>query len=215
MIQLSQVIQTLVNRNPLIHYGMHHNLLNMSKVADFLHPMIEIRAKKQVSRGSIMMQLSRLQKNLQKITPDGITFRTNNLTLHASLAVITYDRTATLLEKVNKIVSAQMTKDSFLALNRGSSELTLIVDSELSSYIQNEIHAHPKNIIAPVTAITIHFSEKYADVPGFLYHVIQQITLQGINIVEVTSTYSELTILVAQKDARLAFDTLYLMVDDN
>ncbi|MBT5016331.1 hypothetical protein HN748_03090 [Candidatus Peregrinibacteria bacterium] len=187
----------------------------MSKVADFLHPMIEIRAKKQVSRGSIMMQLSRLQKNLQKITPDGITFRTNNLTLHASLAVITYDRTATLLEKVNKIVSAQMTKDSFLALNRGSSELTLIVDSELSSYIQNEIHAHPKNIIAPVTAITIHFSEKYADVPGFLYHVIQQITLQGINIVEVTSTYSELTILVAQKDARLAFDTLYLMVDDN
>jgi len=102
-----------------------------------------------------------------------------------------------------------------LTLNRGAQELTLIVDNELSEQIQEKIRTKPKNVTAPVAAISIYFDEKYAEIPGFLYYVIQQITLQGINIVEATSTYTELIVFVAQKDARLAFDTLYLLVDES
>jgi hypothetical protein len=215
MIALSQVIRTLIDRNPLLRFGMHHGLLNLSKTAEFLHPMIELRAKKEVSRGSIMMQLSRLSRDLQKITPEKSSFRSDHLTLDASLAAMTYDRTPATTAAINKVLAEIVEKDHFLTLNRGAHELTLIVDSELSEQIQEAVRTQPKNITAPVAAISIHFDEKYAEIPGFMYYVIQQITLQGINLVEVTSTYTELTIFVAQKDARLAFDTLYLLVDEN
>lgn len=215
MIVLSQIIKTIIDRNPLLKFGMHHGLLNLSRVADFIHPMVEVRAKKQVSRGAIMMQLSRLSRTLQKITPSDDRFITDKLTLNAGLAVLTYDRTAGTMSALNEVISKGVHKESFLTLNRGVHEVTLIVDDDLSTQIQEAIRVHPKNVTAPVAAISIHFSEKYADVPGFMYHVIKQITLQGINIVEVTSTYTELTVFVAQKDARLAFDTLYLLVDEN
>jgi aspartokinase len=39
--------------------------------------------------------------------------------------------------------------------------------------------------------------------------VLQQVAVQGINVVEIASTATELILYLDQKDVRLAFDTLY------
>jgi len=67
----------------------------------------------------------------------------------------------------------------------------------------------PKFKSPNISGVSIKFNEKYSEIPGLLYYIIQQITLQNINIIEISSTFTELIIYVEKKDTRLAFDTIY------
>ena len=60
-----------------------------------------------------------------------------------------------------------------------------------------------------VAAVTARFPERHIDAPGILYALMQRVTLQNINLIEITSTYTEISFFVAQADARLLFDTFF------
>ena len=78
-----------------------------------------------------------------------------------------------------------------------------------SSSLSDFLSVEPKNLESGISAITLKYSEEYIDVPGFLFFVIQQLYLQNVSIVDVSSTFTELTIFLKTSEAKLAFDTLY------
>ena len=43
----------------------------------------------------------------------------------------------------------------------------------------------------------------------FLYYILQQTTLQNINIIEISSTFTEIVLYVEEQDTKLTFDTVY------
>lgn len=59
-----------------------------------------------------------------------------------------------------------------------------------------------------VASIGISFSEDYIQIPGFIAAVLLQLTVQQINLIEIASTFTELTLYVDQENTKLAFDTL-------
>lgn len=85
----------------------------------------------------------------------------------------------------------------------------MIVDQKSFPIVKRFISSKPKYINKDLSAIHVQFEEKYANIPGLIYHVIQCVTLQNINISEISSTYTNLIIFVDQKNTELAFDTLY------
>ena len=76
---------------------------------------------------------------------------------------------------------------------------------ELKKYFDQPIKFEKNNLVA----VMLIFAERYVLDVGFLHNIIQKLTFQGINIWEINSTYTELTLLVETEMAKLAFDTLF------
>ena len=60
-----------------------------------------------------------------------------------------------------------------------------------------------------LAAVGVQFGERYAEVPGMLYMLLQRVALQNVNLVEITSTYTEIVFFVDEADTQLVFDVLF------
>ncbi len=209
MIKLSKVIREVVEQNSFLKLGLSHKLLNLSQVAEFILPVVEAKAKKEVTKTSILMTLSRMQRDLQLTTPSSDKFRIQNLTVNSNLSCLTFYRTEKNMDNLEHAMVKVSREGGYITVTHGTSEMTLIVDNDSIEIVERHMKEEPVSKIENLVSLAVHFDENYSTTPGFIYHIVQQLTLQHINIVEISSTYTELILYVDKADVRLAFDTLY------
>ena len=97
-----------------------------------------------------------------------------------------------------------------MTISQGMSQITVIIDNRFEEQTRlafgNNIVCHIKD----VSALGIRFDEAFSmNGPGFLYTILQHVSLQGINLIEIASTYTEFILYLDSKDVRVAFDSLY------
>lgn len=59
-----------------------------------------------------------------------------------------------------------------------------------------------------VSSIGVTFDEEYLTIPGFIYIILQQMMPLNINIIEVSSTCTELVLYIDEKDMKIAYEAL-------
>jgi len=209
MIKISTAVRDIIDGNSFLKLGLQQNLLNLSAVAGFIQPLVEVRTKKSVQKSAILMNLSRLKSYSDKFVLPKDQFFIRDLSVRSNLYSISYYRRAALIDKVGEIYDESKKFDSYITMNQGVNEVTFLLGEKLFNKIQKIISDEPKYTIHDLSAITVHFDEKFVDTPGLIYYLIQQLTMQGINICEISSTYTELIMYVKSKDVKLAFDTIY------
>ncbi len=209
MIRISDALYDLVTQNHYLRFGINKHILNLSQVAKLLRPLIEARTKKEVKESAILMHLSRLQRRIDKITPTEESTKLLQLSVRSDLCSMTFENTRNVFEKAQFVYASITSKRGFIALSQGQNEITMIIDQSSLTIVQQLISSRPKYTKKDLSAIQIQFEEKYSDIPGLIYHVIQCVTLQNINISEISSTYTNLIIFIEQKNTGLAFNTLY------
>ncbi|MCP4677014.1 MAG: hypothetical protein GY854_16160 [Deltaproteobacteria bacterium] len=64
-------------------------------------------------------------------------------------------------------------------------------------------------VFRDIASVSVKFSDETIQAPGAIYQMVQQVTLQSINIIEVVSTATEFSIYVKSEDVRLAFDSIF------
>jgi len=199
MEKISRVLREIVERNSILLFGINEKIFNLSALAEFLRPQIVARAKKPATKSSILMQLSRLQKNFTKIK----TARTNqislkNLNVRSDLAILTFEKSAAILKKIRKFPRVNFTTSN--------EEITIFPPAEILEKLKKAIGARVKNCEAPVSAIGVQISERDSRRAGTLHQIIQLISFQGINILEISSTFTEFVFFVASADAKRVFE---------
>jgi aspartokinase len=209
MIRLSDTLKTIVSRNPLLLFGLGHRLLNLTQTAEFLQPVVESRAKKEVRPTAILMGLSRLQHNLGKAPHRLEQFHLDKITVHSDLCSISYPRHPEFQGRINRLLQLIERHQGYVNVTEGMHELTLLIDQDRLEDAKRLLGEHPKNEDRDIASIGIQYNEKYNRIPGMLYQIIQQLALQSINLLEIASTHTEFIFYVPQKDVHLAFDTLY------
>lgn len=110
---------------------------------------------------------------------------------------------------INALYNEVQKHRGFFTITEGAGEITIIFDNCFSALIDKKITEKPHYKNTTVASIGVKFSEKYLETPGLLYLILQQIVLQQINIIELSSTATEFMIYIDQKETRIAFDTLY------
>ncbi|MEZ4698443.1 MAG: hypothetical protein R2832_18640 [Rhodothermales bacterium] len=63
MAGISSEVADLVRRDPMLDFGMREGLLNLTRVAHYIRPLVMARVHRDVSVSSIVMALSRLQRS--------------------------------------------------------------------------------------------------------------------------------------------------------
>lgn len=209
MIRLADVVEDIVRGTPFLLFGLQQRLFNLTQIARYVQPHIRVRAKKDVRISAIVMALSRLQRTIGESHRTREQYRIRNIAIHTGLATATFVKSADVQRGVHRFLREVEKHAGFVTLSEGTAEVTLIYENAHRPLLRQSLPQRPKYTHVNLSSLGISFHEKYNDVPGFIYIILQQMMLQHINIVEIASTYTELVLIIDEKDTETGFDTLY------
>ncbi len=212
MITVPEAVERIVTHTPFIEEGLRDGLLNLSAVARRLRPEVEKRLAHEVSEAAIMMGLRRLAIRLRKRSrPLGnVLRRIGDLALRSDLVEFTFQTSATILDRKRQLLDAMAKRrDTFVAITQGISEVTLIVSRTAAADVAR-LFAGEREVarLEDLSSITVRLPEKAVGIPGVHYSILKQLAWHDINVVEVVSTYTELSIVLANADVDRAFVVL-------
>jgi len=212
MITTASVVEDLVRESPLLEEGLAAGVLNLSAVARSLRPRVETVLARSVSDAAVMMALKRLAPRV--VAPERAVVKLlrqmRDLTVRSNLVEFTFRSSPTLLERQRDLLHAIAREhDAFLTYTQGVFEATLIASARLAGKIEAAFRAERLvSRLDDLSAIVIPLPPKSVQTPGVHYTLLKQLASHGLNVVEVVSTYGELTIVLAKDEVDRAFSIL-------
>jgi aspartokinase len=207
---VTQAVDEILALSAELRFGFSKGLFNLTQLAKFIRPMVEARTFKEVRETSLVMALSRRQRGAGTSAAQTAArqFAVENLSLLSNLSVMTLLRSDENHRAVEQVYTRLKRKGSFFTVSEGTSEITIIFSSEYRAVVSDILPGRPKLARDKVAALSVRFNAKYLEVPGLLYKILEQIALQGVNVIEIASTSTELIVYINESDVRIAFDTL-------
>lgn len=211
MITVPEAAKQIIERSRYLVEAMSKDLINYSSLARYIKPELEKMLMKPVSEASIIMAIKRISDEIKpKFVPLTVFQSTPEMIVRSNLIDITLVNSPTLPKKISQILALHhSTQKYFFTLTEGISETTIIASRDakdnITAMIGNEtILAQFENL----SAITVRMPKEISYTPGVVYFFIKSLAWEGVNIVEVVSTYVELTIILDDKDVNIAFGIL-------
>ena len=208
MISVIDALKKIIKSKPMIEESLKLGILNLSKFAELIQPEVENMLYKKVQKGALITALSRLQK--EDSSTFEINFQINDISMKAPISEIVYHGDQKKSEKISNLYHHfQQQQNHFLNIISGNTEIGIFVNSKYTNLVLDLFKKEkPIRIINNLVGVSLKFSEEFLEVPGVTYQVLKTITWEGINLVEIISTYTELTLILSQKDAQKAFSIL-------
>jgi aspartokinase len=206
------VLQRLVIASPLLEEGLASGIINLSALARQLRPKVNEILLRDVSEAALVMALRRLVPELQRSTGDMAQTKKmiRDLTVRSNLSEFTFQRSETLLEKQAMLLAEVGSRpDLFVTFAQGAVEMTTIVDGELASIVEGAF-ANERCLkrLDSLAAVSVRLAPENVETPGVYYSILKQLAFNGINVIEVVSTTTEIIILLEQNLVDRAFSIL-------
>lgn len=206
MITVPEITKQIVARSRYLSEAMSKGFINNSSLARYIKPEVEQILLREVSTSAIIMALNRLQKDLRPQSKYKNIFKTKpSIELRSNLFEINLANSETLEAKYDQIKN----QAKFLVFSKGLSQSTIITSNEnykdLKKVIENE------KIISEIhklSSVTVHLPKDSVSIPGVFYFFLKSLTWEGVNVIEIVSTVSELTLIFEEKDINKAFSIL-------
>jgi aspartokinase len=130
--------------------------------------------------------------------------------VRSDLSELTYLRSESIITNQKRLLDhIQGHGDHFVTFSQGVFETTIVVSSRLKDTVER-IFQSEKQIsqLNELSAIVIKLPVQAVSVPGIHYPILKQLAWQGINVIQLVSTFTELTIILNKKQVDLAFSVL-------
>jgi len=194
MITVPEAAKKIIERSRYLSEAISKGIINYSSLARYMQPEIEHMLIKNVSVPSIMMALKRLEKELKPNSNYNKVFiKKPEIIIRSNLVLVSVSNTIILSNSID-----------FLFENHGVSETSYIISQD--NFAQLII---PKKdiliFISNLSALSIKLPKEALKTPGIYYFFLKSLAWEGINIVELSSTPYEVTIIVEDKDIERTF----------
>lgn len=209
MRSVGDVINEIIRNYPLLEEGLSKGIINLSALARELKPNIEKRLLKLVKEGAIVMALKRAKEKLTREKKKKF-LNILDLTVRSNLSILTFANSNTLLGKIKNLQqNKSQKKELVFIISENIRETTFLVSSVLMNLIKKTLKdERPIIELSNLSAITLRLAKETVLKPGIYYQILKMLTWENINIVEIFSTYTELTIVIDDKDVTKAFSVL-------
>jgi hypothetical protein len=218
MLKVSDAVKEAVFNSDVALSSLADGVLNLSAYAKQIHRQIERTTMKSVKLGTIVAALARLGQNLDRLPlriPE-VTLR--DIAAKSGLCEIAFEQTLDARENLKKLYSSNfLSNKDFFTVTHGVGELAIITSEKHKAHILQSFRGQkPKMVFEKLCAVTVRFDEHYIHTPGQTFWLVRKIALRHLNIVEIVSTFTELTFLLHEIDIEKAFATFtpYLRRED-
>jgi len=212
MITITETVEELVRYSPLLEEGISKNIINYSSLARLIKPEVEEKVFKSIKTGAIIMALKRLSKRKYSKEKDvRAIFKQNpDMIVRSNLMEYTLVNSDTLIDKHRHFFEKiHKNHKYFLIITQGVFETAIILSQDLKPLVeQNFKEEKIISIEENLSAITIQLPTINVTTPGLYGYILKALGWEGINVIEVASTYTEFTIILKEVDVDRAFSVL-------
>lgn len=209
MITISEAIKIKLAKMQFVEELLAEDLVNIMSLARRIRSDIEELTMKEVAEETIAMAIRRLPKKpiTQSITE--VFSEAPDILVRSHLCEFTIRKEGSGMAVDKIIKTLSLANDNFFTVTQGVFEDTIIVSDTYEQHVRNALKM--QHIIAffdKLSAITVRLPPENVDMPGVYYHILKSLAQNGINIMEVVSTYRECTIIVREKDVEEGFKNI-------
>lgn len=212
MITIQSAVEEIISKSPYLESALASDIVNSSALTRQIKREIENRLLKDVHKGAIIVAINRLARDLRKKQSQikSISKSIADIAVKSNLIEFTFINSPTLIDKQRELlekISSQ--KGSFLTFTQSLYQTTLIANSIFEKEIKN-IFKEERLLsnFTNLSAITLTLSEETIKTPGVYNFILKTLAWYGINIVEVISSFTELTLIVEDTEVDRAFSLL-------
>lgn len=210
MITVSDAVATILNKSPLYEESITEGIANLSSLARIIRGEVEKLTYKKVTDAAILMALKRYKPKIQPTVHLKSVFTSSpDLTLKSNLVEFTIENSSELIQKYEKLLGKLgYASRHFFIITQGIFETTLIVSKELTADVEKIFKNEKMNRLDHISSITIKLPKQVVRIPGVYYLILRKLYWESINVIEVASTFSELTVFLKDQDVEKAFIAL-------
>lgn len=204
MNKVSDIVKTIVDDSEIASSALNEGILNLSAYAKNIHAQVEKRAMKPVKQGTIVAALARYSK--EAVEPFAPEVSLRDISVKSRLTEIAFEQSTSNRERIRRLYQSEMFKEAdFLTITHGVRELSIIVSDSLTNDLMKIFEGEsPRIKIGNLCGLTVSFDSHYIHEPGQTFALVRKLAIKRINIVEIVSTFTELTFILDDKDIELA-----------
>lgn len=205
MLKIIDAVRSVVSEDEVASEALRQGLLNLSAYASQILPQVENLTWKSVKKPTIVVALSRLAAEFHSAPGLLCPLKLDDLHVKSPLTVYSFEKTMANITHLRQLYKQlNNTPNQFVAATQGSREITLIVPAEFEGQVAAFFSDKPKAVFSNSVGISVSFSDQYLSVPNVIYTILGTLAVHRVNVIEVVSTYTELSVIIAQSDLELA-----------
>jgi aspartokinase len=217
MVTVSHLVKKIVNDKPFLEEALSQKLISYGNLAEQIKPKIEEELGKEIKLSAIVMALRRYSDEIEgkgiKIAPFDYS---SEITMKTNLCDFCVVKSPSLLSKLKQLYGmVNFEHGDTLNIVLGNYEVSIVINErhkdKLAKFLKGEKILSKESNLA---ALTIAFKGDFLHTPGIIFSVVRKLAWENINIYEVVSTLTELTLIMSKKDSIKAYDALYNLVSE-
>jgi hypothetical protein len=206
MLTVSDCVREIVQKSPFVQETLRNGWLNLSQYAISILPEIEEKLYKKVQLGSIITALGRIRLELEKMFE--IKLKINDICIKMPITEFNFVRRHDHFTQISQLFGdLESVENNFLNVINGNTETGIFVNSRFEQFVLDNFET-PNLVITDLAAVSIKFDSEYLENLGSIYEILRLLVWEKINLLEIISTYTELTLIVTKNDANKVFEIL-------
>ena len=209
MTNTAQEVNSFLLKNPSIIKNMHNNLINIRALAQ----LIKTKENLDASIHAIHSAIRRFDIDVTKLklTEVDKILKLSKISTKSRLVFITLERDfsflAKTLPKILNIINPSV--GEVLIIVEGRERFKILVDHSKKDEILSLVNkSYVKDIVENLAEINIHFTGDYVNVRGIRSTILNEISINNIDVDETISCLPEFMIILKEKDIGKAHDIL-------
>ncbi|MBI4096728.1 MAG: hypothetical protein HY425_03345 [Candidatus Levybacteria bacterium] len=211
MLTVPEATEKIIDRSRYLSEAISKGIINVSSLARYIKPELEQILEKKVSYPAVVMALNRLSAQIKpKYVSNSIFKAPPDMIMRSNLIEICVSSSGNLIERYQTLLKLSQTNEKhFFTATQGVFDTTIIASKDLGNTIKNILKN--ESIVAEFTnlsSITIRLPKEAISTPGIFYFFLKSLAWEGVNIIEIVSSYLEFTLILPEKETNRAFSIL-------
>ncbi len=210
MITVPQAVEKIINRSRYLSEALSKDLINTTSLARYIKAEVEDLSFKTVTVGSVAIAIKRLQKTYKKGYKKITVFEeAPDMIVRSNLTLIYVKNSDNLLSELSKVEADSQNFKKKALFTYGRVETVILTNKINLDGIKKILKDEEITQCFPnVSSITIHLPKESVKNSGIFYFFIKSLAWEGVNILDMISTETELTLVFEPQDTNTAFAIL-------
>ena len=217
MVTISNIVQKLVNDRVYIQEAMIKGVISYGSLAKHLSPEITSILGKSIKTHAVEMALRRYADTLKEIHKTIPFDYSSEIVLKTDICDISVASSPTLFSKLKQLDDIiDFERGDFLNIIHGRREVSIVTNERYQQQLLSLLKKEKiLNVELNLVSLTLTYSKQFFYTPGVIFTIVRNIAWENLNIFEIVSTSSELTLILSKKDAVRGYKALEKLVEES
>jgi len=211
MSSVSGEVKVLLENKPFLLEALGRGILSLGNLAEVFKPEIEKNLKKGVKNSAIVMALRRYGEDIKNnMAIKEHASVSGEIIMKTNICDFNVRKSPSLLAKIKDLYAlVSIERGDFLNITVGNNEISVSVSeryyNQIEAFLNTEVVYNKQRGLVSLTLI---FSGDFLNTPGIIFQVIRRLAWENINLLEIVSTMTELTIVIDKNHSFKAYEVM-------